>query len=199
MKFGKRLRIQTSDTLPEWGDKFISYKQLKKRLKGLSAPTPLNPTSYGITIEDAKYAQSLSVSTVPCLLVQRRIEVDKYEATPYENGWERGDLCPVRGSPLSGTRCADLPGEGTQYRRGMSDGDDSEDSLDEGRKSAAPVITGVTRGMSLARRREFIRLLNAELEKFNDFFMEKEEEYVIRLQVKLTIHPYIRTKCRNTR
>jgi hypothetical protein len=30
---------------------------------------------------------------------------------------------------------------------------------------------------------EFVRLLNNELRKFNMFFIEKEEEYVIRLQV----------------
>lgn len=28
---------------------------------------------------------------------------------------------------------------------------------------------------------EFIKLLNIELEKFNNFFIEKEEEFVIRL------------------
>jgi hypothetical protein len=32
--------------------------------------------------------------------------------------------------------------------------------------------------------KEFIRLLNVELEKFNSFFTEKEEDYVIQLQVK---------------
>jgi hypothetical protein len=32
---------------------------------------------------------------------------------------------------------------------------------------------------------EFIRLLNVELEKFNSFFTEKEEDYVIQLQVSL--------------
>lgn len=29
----------------------------------------------------------------------------------------------------------------------------------------------------------FVRILNEELEKFNDFYVDKEEEFVIRLQV----------------
>ena len=33
MKFGKSLSSQIVETLPEWRDKFLSYKDLKKRLK----------------------------------------------------------------------------------------------------------------------------------------------------------------------
>ncbi|GBG91403.1 hypothetical protein CBR_g52290 [Chara braunii] len=36
MKFGKRLRTQIEDMLPEWRNHFLSYKQLKKRLKTLN-------------------------------------------------------------------------------------------------------------------------------------------------------------------
>lgn len=32
MKFGKSLSNQIEETLPEWRDKFLSYKELKKRL-----------------------------------------------------------------------------------------------------------------------------------------------------------------------
>ncbi|CAK8575142.1 unnamed protein product [Lathyrus sativus] len=37
MKFGKRLKQQVQDTLPEWRDKFLSYKELKKLLRLLSS------------------------------------------------------------------------------------------------------------------------------------------------------------------
>jgi SPX domain protein involved in polyphosphate accumulation len=37
MKFGKSLSGQIVETLPEWRDKFLSYKDLKKRLKLFSA------------------------------------------------------------------------------------------------------------------------------------------------------------------
>ncbi|CAI0542914.1 unnamed protein product [Linum tenue] len=33
MKFGKSLSTQIDETLPEWRDKFLSYKELKKKLK----------------------------------------------------------------------------------------------------------------------------------------------------------------------
>ncbi|CAI0542912.1 unnamed protein product [Linum tenue] len=81
MKFGKSLSTQIDETLPEWRDKFLSYKELKKKLKLIE---PNN-------------------------------------------------------------RAGDGPG--------------AEEEID------------------------FIKLLEDELEKFNSFFVEKEEEYIIRLKV----------------
>ncbi|XP_020574285.1 SPX domain-containing protein 3 [Phalaenopsis equestris] len=40
MKFGKRLNQQIEETLPEWRDKFLSYKHLKKLLRLISAAPP---------------------------------------------------------------------------------------------------------------------------------------------------------------
>ncbi|PHT60708.1 SPX domain-containing protein 3 [Capsicum baccatum] len=37
MKFGKRLKQQIQETLPGWGDKFLSYKELKKLVKLISS------------------------------------------------------------------------------------------------------------------------------------------------------------------
>ncbi|KAL6010133.1 SPX domain-containing protein [Asimina triloba] len=37
MKFGKRLKRQIQETLPEWRDKFLNYKQLKKLLRLISS------------------------------------------------------------------------------------------------------------------------------------------------------------------
>lgn len=37
MKFGKRLKKQIEETLPEWKEKFLSYKDLKKLVKFISA------------------------------------------------------------------------------------------------------------------------------------------------------------------
>lgn len=36
MKFGKRLKKQIDDTIPEWRDKFLSYKDLKKLVRLIS-------------------------------------------------------------------------------------------------------------------------------------------------------------------
>ncbi|KAF3453700.1 hypothetical protein FNV43_RR04141 [Rhamnella rubrinervis] len=98
MKFGKSLSNQIEETLPEWRDKFLSYKELKKRLK----------------------------------LIE----------------------------PKSGDRPLKRPRV-----------DASGDAADAGDKD----------GMS-EEEIDFIRLLEDELEKFNSFFVEKEEEYIIRLK-----------------
>ncbi|KFK30512.1 hypothetical protein AALP_AA7G271900 [Arabis alpina] len=88
MKFGKSLSNQIEETLPEWRDKFLSYKELKKTLKLLG-----------------------------------------------------GDNRPNKRS-----------------RSDPSSSDMTKEELD------------------------FIRLLEDELDKFNSFFVEKEEEYIIRLK-----------------
>ncbi|KFK26259.1 hypothetical protein AALP_AA8G223800 [Arabis alpina] len=93
MKFGKSLSNQIEQTLPEWQDKFLSYKDLKKKLKLIGTKT--------------------------------------------------GENRPVKRLRL----------------------DSSEDSV----------------GMS-KEEISFIQLLEDELEKFNNFFVEKEEEYIIRLK-----------------
>jgi SPX domain protein involved in polyphosphate accumulation len=42
MKFGKEFKTHLEETLPEWRDKFLCYKPLKKLLKQL-APTVDSP------------------------------------------------------------------------------------------------------------------------------------------------------------
>lgn len=93
MKFGKSLSNQIEETLPEWRDKFLSYKELKKKLKLLEPKGGERPSKR------------------------------------------------LRAEPVDG-------------KDGMS-----EEEID------------------------FISLLENELEKFNTFFVEKEEEYIIRLKV----------------
>ncbi|KAL8497995.1 hypothetical protein ACS0TY_021368 [Phlomoides rotata] len=96
MKFGKSLSNQIEETLPEWRDKFLSYKELKKHLK-LIEPKP--------QAGDEERA-----------LKRRKIDVER-EAMSEEEVY-------------------------------------------------------------------FVELLEDELEKFNAFFVEKEEEYIIRLKLK---------------
>lgn len=84
MKFGKELTIHLNETLPDWKDKYLCYKPLKKLLK----------------------TYSTSSASVPAV--------------------------DVNGDPLEAW---------------------------------------------------FLRILNDELEKFNDFYVDKEEEFVIRFQV----------------
>ncbi|CAN6201178.1 unnamed protein product [Urochloa humidicola] len=99
MKFGKSLSGQIVETLPEWRDKFLSYKDLKKRLKLIGA-----------------------------------------------------------GGAGSGVE--------RQPKRARR-----EDAGEADAPSAAAMTP---------EEADFMRLLEAELDKFNSFFVEKEEEYIIR-------------------
>ncbi|XP_011017757.1 PREDICTED: SPX domain-containing protein 1-like [Populus euphratica] len=107
MKFGKSLSNQIEETLPEWRDKFLSYKELKKRLK--------------------------------------LIEPNNNNSTTKNNGDPR---------PLKKPRFAAAEGG----RGDCNEGSMTKEEID------------------------FIKLLDDELEKFNSFFVEKEEEYIIRLK-----------------
>lgn len=98
MKFGKSLSNQIEQTLPEWRDKFLSYKELKKRLKLIDSKSGDRPV--------------------------KRLRLDPSFAA------------------------------GEEFSVGMS-----------------------------KEEINFIQLLEDELEKFNNFFVEKEEEYIIRLKV----------------
>lgn len=101
MKFGKSLSNKIEETLPEWRDKFLSYKELKKKLK----------------------------------------------------------LMEPRGGGGGGDN---RPNKRSRSDPNSVDADMTKEELD------------------------FIRLLEDELEKFNSFFVEKEEEYIIRLKVPQT-------------
>ncbi|CAH9098724.1 unnamed protein product [Cuscuta europaea] len=112
MKFGKSLSNQIEETLPEWRDKFLSYKELKKRLKliepkGNAAGSRSDGLGEERSIKRPKLAVSVDSAGAPWC-------VEKENVTEAEA--------------------------------------------------------------------DFVKLLEEELEKFNTFFVEKEEEYIIRLK-----------------
>ncbi|XP_008219490.1 PREDICTED: SPX domain-containing protein 1-like [Prunus mume] len=107
MKFSKSLGILIEEALPEWRDKFLSYKDLKKQLK-LIYP-------------------------------------------------KDGDKPPNK-------------------RPRLADPDDEDDRRDGG-----DIAVEGGEGAEVSKEvTDFVRLLENEMEKFNVFFEEKEEEYVIR-------------------
>ncbi|GMI92797.1 SPX domain gene 1, ARABIDOPSIS THALIANA SPX DOMAIN GENE 1 [Hibiscus trionum] len=103
MKFGKSLTNQIEDTLPEWRDKFLSYKELKKKVKLIQRNSDERPNKRLRLVENS------------------------------------GDVVDAGGNS----------GDGAVMSREETD---------------------------------FLKLLEDELEKFNTFFVEKEEEYIIRLK-----------------
>lgn len=119
MKFGKEFKTHLEQTLPEWRDKFLCYKPLKKLLKHYpNLPSTLYPIPTNHSLNFL--------------------------------------LPPLQPPPVS------------------------FDDLTE----AAPCETAAA--ASLADLQDwFVRILNEELEKLNDFYVDKEEEFVIRFQVLL--------------
>ncbi|XP_059276584.1 SPX domain-containing protein 1-like [Lycium ferocissimum] len=104
MKFGKSLSNQIEETLPEWRDKFLSYKELKKKLK----------------------------------LIEPKRSVGSTNASNNNNNDNDDDVRACKRIKLD------------------------------------PMMTEA--------EVEFVNLLEDELEKFNSFFVEKEEEYIITLK-----------------
>ncbi|KAF2313598.1 hypothetical protein GH714_012331 [Hevea brasiliensis] len=111
MKFGKEFKTHLEETLPDWRDKFLCYKPLKKLLKQFPATSDGSSTFH------------------PIFLLHQRL--------------------PSPPAPAS----ADYPHP----------------------------ESGTNRSLVLLQE-WFIRILNEELDKFNDFFVDKEEEFIIRFQ-----------------
>ncbi|KAI3701026.1 hypothetical protein L2E82_45668 [Cichorium intybus] len=107
MKFGKEFGVHLQQTLPEWKNKYLCYKPLKKLLKNLP-PIP--------TVEDVD---------------------DHPQPSPNRNP----TAVNSEGNPPH------LP----------------------------PHLADI--------QQWFVRILNEELDKFNDFYVDKQEEFVIRFQV----------------
>ncbi|KAG2279151.1 hypothetical protein Bca52824_061706 [Brassica carinata] len=123
MKFGKEFRTHLEETLPEWRDKFLCYKPLKKLLKYYPYPPPADDSSNSDQIDS------------------RQVFADTTNLSSAED---------------DGVRAAeDLQGS-------------------------------------------FVRILNEELDKFNDFYVDKEEDFVIRLQeLKERIEKIKEKNCKN--
>ena len=164
MKFGKRLQSQIDETLPEWRDKYLSYKQLKKRLKSISAPDCFTDAAFSSPEHDLPPPPPPNPTADP----QNNLP----DRTPPIPDGNHASSAPLSESSL------DSPGE--------------ESVLTASKSSSGSVPDECSNhGFLTAEEADFIHLLNAELEKFNTFFMEKEEEYVIRLQVIVSRYLYL--------
>ncbi|XP_031496570.1 SPX domain-containing protein 4-like [Nymphaea colorata] len=117
MKFGKEFGTHLEQTLPDWRDKFLCYKPLKKLLKQIAVADPAGSAGF------------------------------------YDGFNVNGSASPVPRSAWNGVE----PGH-------MLDGLGGD-------------------GIRVSTLEEwFVGLLDRELEKFNDFYVDKEEEFIIRLQ-----------------
>ncbi|KAG6543955.1 hypothetical protein Mapa_014579 [Marchantia paleacea] len=182
MKFGKIMQNHLDDTIPEWREKFLCYKQLKKWLKSIQAPVCFTKAAF---VENNAFS---SPSLDGCLTKDSSDEVDEADTERDENEEARGlkrGAAELVDSDASDTAPFGHPSP--KKRKVLT----VEEVVEELSAVAAEDSNGVlsnddsgeeTRVAQLmAKDKEFIRLLNVELDKFNNFFIEKEEEYVIRL------------------
>ncbi|KGN65335.1 SPX domain-containing protein 1 [Cucumis sativus] len=78
MKFGKSLSNQIEETLPEWRDKFLSYKDLKKKLKLLQPNSPhINRPSKKPKLD--AHADSISNQVIDFVTLLEK-ELDKFNS-----------------------------------------------------------------------------------------------------------------------
>ena len=173
MKFGKQLRIQIEETLPVWRNKFLSYKELKKRLKSLGAP-PVNGVAE-VEPRAQPSAKGCESDTAAGNGENFRAHCEGGVRVPEEHG--QANVIQAAAEEDSDDSLEDLGSGG-----GIGDGK-APNSGDDVRESGMPQAAN-GRHITAEEQREFIRLLNCELEKFNEFFMEKEEDYVILLEVR---------------
>ncbi|KAL9230663.1 hypothetical protein vseg_005986 [Gypsophila vaccaria] len=117
MKFGKEFKIHLADTLPEWRDKFLCYKPLKKLLKHFHNNININND------DNNNFVVNININMIN-----------------------------INNSSVN-----------------VGEEDDGNG--------------GASSSMTLEEFQAwFVGLLNEELEKFNDFYVEKEEDFVIRFQ-----------------
>ncbi|KAG5231203.1 SPX domain-containing protein [Salix suchowensis] len=60
MKFGKRLKQQVQETLPDWRDKYLSYKELKKLVRLISSDPPFSYGSVEHGMAEAEFVRLLN-------------------------------------------------------------------------------------------------------------------------------------------
>jgi len=156
MKFGKRLQIQLEETLPEWRDYFLSYKPLKKQLKQLSVPECF--TAVGFCAASPSHDGVVDHETLQELRKGSDVLGDSIDKPSTESAAE-----------AASSKSA------SEIGAGNSDKVSSQ-------SSTHAQAERTSQRTEIFYEKDFINLIKEELEKFNNFFLDKEEDYVIYLQ-----------------
>ncbi len=179
MKFGKRLQSQIQETIPEWRDKFLSYKQLKKRLKLIAAPDCFTEAAFDASSSPSRGDGGVGICRLPSSAAAAAASAVDAVDQELRRGSEAGGPAAVQEAMLQEARAKKI-------KRTFAGGLDIEPQKLKQQQLQSKRPGGLLENNEAAlmsSEMDFIRLLNNELNKFNVFFIEKEEEYVIRLQV----------------
>jgi hypothetical protein len=183
MKYGKLLQSLLEDLPPEFRDKFLSYKQLKKQIKQFLDSNSFPEDAF----EPAPIQDHQELVHEPTVLGSGLLDRENPSAVHGDNiAQENANLPPG----LEKLETSELVHK--EHVREKPDGvSEREEVLDPIKHSlVVDARQGTDTGQAMGEEdvtveeKDFIRLLNVELEKFNSFFTEKEEDYVIQLQVK---------------
>lgn len=178
MKFGKRLQSQIQETIPEWRDKFLSYKQLKKRLKLIAAPDCFTEAAFDASSSPSRGDGGVGICRLPSSAAAAAASAVDAVDQELRRGSEAGGPAAVQEAMLQEARAKKI-------KRTFAGGLDIEPKKKQQQQLQSKRSGGLLENNEAAlmsSEMDFIRLLNNELNKFNVFFIEKEEEYVIRLQ-----------------
>uniref|UniRef100_A0A7I4BB87 SPX domain-containing protein n=1 Tax=Physcomitrium patens TaxID=3218 RepID=A0A7I4BB87_PHYPA len=183
MKYGKQLHVLAEQMPVEYRDKFLSYKQLKKVINNILQHNSL-PAAAFVDAEVEVGATGVVVA----------VEEEALEpAAKRARGEER--MGGVMGGVSEERVVEEKGGVAITVGTKRKAGEETEvAAAGFNRNVEANIVSSpVQREAVLSKQcsvekeltieeEDFLRLLNVELEKFNHFFTEQEEIYVIRLQ-----------------
>jgi hypothetical protein len=183
MKFGKKLQLLLESSLPDWKDAFVSYKKLKKDMKsnetydlsfGSKAPMTFLTAAIQSVDENPAIEDELSDGDEEgeAEVGQKRKSGD---GTHFEEQKKRKCDSPIEVSEEPSDRVAE-----EQSNLAV------KESSPYGQK--ASLSAGQEQGGCISRHRtegdeNFLGLIKSEVIKCNNFFLGKEEVFLIRLSI----------------
>lgn len=176
MKFRKKLQNQVDNSIPEWKPKFLDYKLLKKQMKHLGRAAPISFLA-AMFEEDQSIEDGILIPVTVDELSggEEREEVGQKSKAHSKSGYRvqkkrkvedaASEEFPEAQEPIMVQEQCDLIFKVNE-----------ETSVSAGEQETSP--------RRLTEKDEnFLRLVKAEVHKFNAFFLEKEEEFLIRLSI----------------
>lgn len=185
--------------MPEWRPHFISYKKLKKSLKSLQAPVCFSEAAFeqvaspplvgadqrssSVVDEVDKELRRVSEAGGPAKVQEGLLFKLSDNGVRFDgNGPAVGQKSSAGDAPLESavSNVEQVLDDEVLAGNGEMDKNCGDTSA-ERKPKRAKLEDGTA--LLLSSEADFVSLLNKELNKLNVFFIEKEEEYVIRLQV----------------
>jgi len=209
MKFGKLLADQLSEVPSHMKPKFLSYKELKKQLKGISPGTPACTYESDEEADPAGSRAAAADGATTATTADKNTATDSVDPKPSPSGDAPGGSGKAEGAERAGgpegapgavpgfaAAGADGSAKGEGERGGEPAGGPPSDGAaadSERRKSAggsegpAAATTTTTTNTNNNNRLTveegtFVSKLNLEIIKFNDYFIKREEELIIRVK-----------------